>query len=84
MKKIIATALSLIMVLSFAGCGETKKAEEAVTNLFEAFKAGDFEKAPAKFWKKSRFASQKRMFWQFCPGFGVRSSKSPPCTPLSK
>ena len=52
MKKIIATALSLIMVLSFAGCGETKKAEEAVTNLFEAFKAGDFEKAEEFLYKE--------------------------------
>lgn len=52
MKKIIATALSLIMVLSFAGCGETKKAEEAVANLFEAFKAGDFEKAEEFLYKE--------------------------------
>ena len=44
MKKITAIALVLVMVLSLASCGETGKAEEAVTNLFEAFKAGDFEK----------------------------------------
>ena len=44
MKKITAIALVLVMVLSLAGCGETGKAEEAVTNLFEAFKAGDFDK----------------------------------------
>ncbi len=45
MKKIVALILSLAMVLSLAGCGEEKKAQEAVINLFEAFKAGDFEKA---------------------------------------
>ncbi len=45
MKKIVALVLSLIMVLSLAGCGEAGKAEEAVKNLFEAFKAGNFEEA---------------------------------------
>ena len=47
MKKIVAIILSLVMVLSLAGCGEVKKAEEVVTNMFEAFKAGDFDKAEA-------------------------------------
>lgn len=47
MKKIIAIILSVAMVLSLAGCGETAKAEEAVTNLFEAFKAGEIDKAEA-------------------------------------
>lgn len=47
MKKIVALALVVITVLSLAGCGEVGKAEEAVTNLFEALKEGGFEKAEA-------------------------------------
>lgn len=45
MKKIIALVLSLVMILSLAGCGEAGKAEAAVKNLFEAFKSGNFEEA---------------------------------------
>lgn len=45
MKKLVALTLSLVMVLSLAGCGEEKRAQETVINLFEAFKAGDFEEA---------------------------------------
>lgn len=59
MKKLVAILLSLIMVLSFAGCGETGKAEEAVTNLFEAFKAGDFEKAEEFLYKEGDTAEDE-------------------------
>ena len=49
MKKIIKTTVSLLLVvtmlLSFAGCSKTSGAERAVKNLFNAFKALDFEKA---------------------------------------
>ena len=45
MKKIIALMLALVMVLSFAGCGEVGKAESTVKNFFDACKEGNLEEA---------------------------------------
>lgn len=44
-KSLIAIILTLIMMLSLTGCGEIKKAESTVSNMFAAFKALDFEEA---------------------------------------
>lgn len=44
-KSITAIFLTLILMLSLAGCGEIKKAETAVNGMFAAFKNLDFEEA---------------------------------------
>lgn len=44
-KSIIATLLTLALLLSLTGCGEIKKAETAVNEMFVAFKSLDFEEA---------------------------------------
>lgn len=44
-KTITALLLTLVIVLSLAGCGEIKKAETAVNAMFVAFKNLDFEEA---------------------------------------
>lgn len=44
-KSLIAIILTFVMILSLTGCGETKKAETAVNNMFAAFKSLDFEEA---------------------------------------
>lgn len=44
-KSIIATILALVLLLSLTGCGEIKKAETAVNDMFTAFKNTDIEAA---------------------------------------
>lgn len=45
LKRITVLALALAMIMSFAGCGETEKAEAAVTTVLESFKMGDLDNA---------------------------------------
>ena len=49
MKKILKVSTSLmlavVLMLSLAGCGEVKKAETAVNNMFKAFKELNFDEA---------------------------------------
>ncbi len=45
LKRILSICLILIMALSLSACGEIKKAENAVNNMFTAFKSLDFEEA---------------------------------------
>lgn len=44
-KSIIAAVLVSVMAFSLTGCGEVKKAETTVNDMFAAFKSGDMEKA---------------------------------------
>ena len=44
-KSLIVIILTFILILSLTGCGEIKKAETTVNNMFTAFKALDFEEA---------------------------------------
>ena len=44
-KSIIATILALVLLFSLTGCGEIKKAETAVNDMFTAFKNTDIEAA---------------------------------------
>lgn len=44
-KRIIAVLAVAVLMLSLTACGEIKKAETTVNNMFTAFKAADFDKA---------------------------------------
>ena len=45
MKRIVAIIISVVMMLSMAGCGKEDKAKDAVISLLEALKDGDVEVA---------------------------------------
>ena len=44
-KSITSLLLTLLLLLSFTGCGEVKNAEKAVNGMFTAFKNADLEEA---------------------------------------
>jgi len=45
MKRILSCILIIVLMLSLTACGEVKKAETAVTEMMDSFKALDYEKA---------------------------------------
>ncbi|MBE7046816.1 MAG: DUF4878 domain-containing protein [Ruminococcaceae bacterium] len=45
LRSVIAVILTFVFMISLTGCGEIKKAESAVNNMFSAFKSLDFDKA---------------------------------------